>query len=76
MNKDKGKRFKKLQYIYDQEVNVGIQCVWDAGYRIWLGLDLPPHQKAIRPDWGYCDTFEEAVDGLIELFEKHHGRIK
>lgn len=32
-----------LQALYDFEINVGLQSVWDGGWEVWIGDEMNGH---------------------------------
>ena len=51
---------KRLQALYDSEINFRIDGFWDGGFTCCLGDEL----NGFHPSW-VVETIEEAIDGLV-----------
>lgn len=61
---------KRLQKLYDEEINFELSCFWDGGYRVRLGDESN----------GFVDVedniydLDKAIDRLVCMAEKHYPK--
>jgi len=62
---------KRLQALYDSEINFSIASFWDAGFECKLGDDT---NGFVEKFW--VDTIEEAICGLVNDAKEKYPKSK
>lgn len=63
---------KALRKLYDQEINIRIQCCWDAGWFVYF--QDPISQKWARKTW--CLDIEKIKDVIYRELDKNERYAK
>ena len=60
----------ELQRIYDSEINVRIECLWDGGWQVAIGDEM---NGLIKHD-GSIKNAEGIISALQALIREHHPK--
>ncbi len=59
---------QELKKIYDSEINVRIESVWDGGWYVYIGDSLNGYKK---PDFDVCEL-HQIIPTLQDLIKEHY----
>lgn len=67
--------FEGIKNIYDDEVNIKIETLWDGGYSIQYNrIDKPQEMTSWERNEGGYDTLREALVELINIHNAYNKR--